>query len=114
MAQAGSVGKEEQPSPARGQVWDISSSSTQQPDHVHDADHYCGRENKTQERMGETPMMRKAKDRPFETGEYVQIRGLSRESHGGSGEGGFAVKSSSRQTRAGKEMGDRFQIEFLT
>ncbi len=73
-----------------------------------------GDENQSEKRMGEAAVMLESKDRAFETAEHVEIRRFGRQRHGRSGEGGLAVESGAGEAGSGQEVGDGFQVNFVT
>src|SRR5579863_8491092 len=64
--------------------------------------------------MREAAMMREGEHRPFEGTEYVKIRRLGRERHSRGGQGGLAIESSAGEAGSGQEVGDGFQVDFLS
>ena len=64
--------------------------------------------------MRETSMMREAVHRPFESPKHVKIRRLDGERHGRGGQRGSAIESGPGEYSPGQEVGDRFQVKFVT
>src|SRR5690349_14019330 len=64
--------------------------------------------------MGEAAVMSEAEYWAFEAIEHVKIGRFGGQSHGCGREGGLAIESRSRQTRAGQEMCDGLQVNFVT
>ncbi len=59
--------------------------------------------------MRKSAMMRKSEDGTFDIAKNIQIRRFCRQNHGGGRKSRFAIKSGTRETRAGQKVSDGFQ-----
>jgi hypothetical protein len=64
--------------------------------------------------MRETAVMCERKHGALEAAEYVEIRRLGCQGHGRGGESGLAVESGAGEAGSGQEVGDGFQVNFVT
>jgi hypothetical protein len=59
-------------------------------------------------------MMREGEDWAFDTPEHVKVWSFGRKSHGRGGERGLTVESGAGEAGSGQEVGDGFQVNFVT
>ena len=109
VAEAGQAGVEEEESPARREIGIFYFAAAKTPDEIDEADYRCGVEWNSKEGVREAAMMREAKGRAADAAQDIEIRGFGGERERERGKGGLTIESGASHTRAGQEVGDRFQ-----
>jgi hypothetical protein len=109
MAQSRQACVNKQQDPARRNIRIVGFALSESPDEVYECHDHDGDQRYSQERMGESPMMSKAKSGTFDSSKNIQVGSLGGKRQRECSKRRLAIKSCAPQARASQKVSDRFQ-----
>lgn len=114
MAQSRQACINKEQTPTRRNIRMVGFALSESPDEVYECHDHYGDQRYSQERMGESPMVSKAKSGTFDPSKNIQVGSLGGKRQRECSKRRLAIKSCAPHARASQKVSDRFQSKDLS